>query len=176
MAELFGHFEGGSELKEIMKMISVKNVDLKNLEYLIDKDVNYAVPSEVEPYVSDTEYDTEELSAQGNVKLLNRVGVSVLDKVFCVTQSYVVIVTTDNKKNTICYFCYYLHQFFGDNASYFHINTHVKRLMRHSKSDFKCLVCKKFLFVVCPSEVCLLCNEGTKNISINSDNVPSIPI
>lgn len=98
MEELFGHFEGGFELEGVLKMISVKNVNLKNLEYLIDKDVNYVALSEVEPYVSDTEYDTEELSAQGNVKLLNRVGVSVLDKVFCVTESYVVIVTTDNKK------------------------------------------------------------------------------
>lgn len=143
---------------------------------LNEEDVNNEVLIEADSGDEDLELDVAEDIASINVKLLPTPNqTNYLNKVFCVSQSYV-IVETKFKKNTLCHYCYYIHQFFLQGGSHNHVNTHIKRSLKFSNLDIHCETCKRSLYLLMSPDVCLQCNSGNKNIEAYWDtNIPIVP-
>lgn len=142
---------------------------------LLDYDVNNFVEIAGDSGDSDIEEDQEEDVSSANVSVLKQRVQDYSEKIFCVTQSYVVIHTVvDNVKNIICYFCYSLQQHYKQGGSYTHVSTHIKRKLKNSVRDLHCQLCCRSLYQLVLPQVCLLCNNRSK--SVEADPTTKIPI
>lgn len=140
------------------------------------EDTNNFAIVEVESGDEDIELDVEDDMASINMALTRSPQQDdYLNKVFCVTQSYVIV--RASRVRTLCYFCYYLHQFFLESAStHNHVNTHIRRKLRNSNQDLHCAMCFRALYQIILPEACLQCNHGSRHIEADWDtNIPIIP-
>lgn len=146
---------------DLVLLHDVSKISTEQISRLTRNDVNNVIQIEAESGDSDMEEEPDE-SALGKVKLIRKYDRDVLTKVFCVTQSYVIVETADdNQKNPLCQYCFFLHQYYAEvSSTYNHVNTHVKKEIIYSVYELECTVCKKKLYQVTHPEVCLICNKG----------------
>ena len=144
----------------------------KNLEILVQQDVNNHIIIHVDCGDEDLELDSSEENAQINAKYVQAPGyTNFSQQILCVFQSYVIIQTPIPKK-TLCYSCYYIHQLFLPESSFHqHVNTHIKRNLEHSNMDLHCFMCNKLLYQLVNPNVCLLCNKSQNTIEAYWDTI-----
>lgn len=177
--ELPEHFD----LEDVIPFVDYNNdfIDKKfeeSLDKVLNFDVNNFAQIDAESGDSDIEEDQEEDSASAKVSMVKHKITNFTEKIFCVTQSYTVIHTvTDNKKNTLCHFCYYLYQYYQQGGSHNHVNTHIKRKLKHSIHDLHCELCSRSLYQIILPEVCLLCNSASKTLEADlQTKIPLVPV
>lgn len=141
-------------------------------------DVNNIATIETESGDSDLEVDAEDIQATMRVSLHSEPETTIiLEKVFCITQSYVLIQKVNDERHGLCYYCYYLHQYYLHyKSTHNHINTHIKRKLQSSQEDVHCYVCCRSLYQITLPDVCLICNTTNQLLEIDANNIPRIPV
>lgn len=166
-------------LEELLPFVDYNEFDEEKFEVCFKKilnfDVNNFVRLDGDSEDSDIEEDHEDECASANMSTIKYKDTNFIEKILCVFQSYVIIHTvTDNNKNTICHYCYYLYQYYRQGGSHSHIHTHVTRKLKYSVNDKHCDMCSRCLYQMVLQEVCIYCNNA--KIKLDIDLETKIPI
>lgn len=166
--------EDVQNLLAVVNLDDLENIDVSEALRLHDEDVNNHAEIDVESGDSDLEEDHEDDNASGRIVLKKDINFS--DQIFCVTQNYILLKLVNNKKETLCFYCFYVHQYFRNGGAYYHTNTHVKRKIVQPNEDIKCVMCSRSLIQITIPDVCLYCNADLKCSELDWDtNLPIIP-
>ena len=105
---------------------------------------------------------------------MHKVNHEYLQRMMCVMQSYIAIMSKFGGGYSFCHNCYFLHAINICEGKHSHQHIHYRRSATCCNTEIKCTLCEANLSQIVTSEVCIICNKGEiqtiNNHLINKSN------
>ena len=159
----------------------VAHFQVRKNQQLFDARANMLIDIDSNIHTEDTDSDSEDSAFEddGDVMCGNETLIRIkkirtsdalkpnyLQRMVCVTQSYIVIVSRSGGVYSLCHHCYYNHANNVVLGEHSHVNTHYRRSNECCTNELCCTLCEANLSQIVTPEVCIICLGSTKTTSI----------